>query len=430
MKRLLPLFIACCCASAVAPAFSADAVTLRFSWWGGKDRHQATLAALQAFEAKYPDIKIKAEYTGWEGYFSRLTTQINSGTEADLIQTNWNWLTLMSRKGDGFYDLNKLAGTLDLKQFSPAALATTTVNGKLNALPLSTNVMGFYYNQASWQKAGLPLPKSWDELLAAGAVFKEKLGDNAYPIYVGEQDCMLLVFSWMYQQDQKPMIDVNRKRLAWDRADLTRAFGFYKKLVDNHVLPDTKVLASYGAKSTPIYELKPWMEGEWAGSYNWNVLYPSQSVTLKNPADLVPGPYPLLPGAKDAGQFRKTAIMYSIGRTTKHPKEAALLLNFLVNEPEGVIPVGLERGAPLSQAADKLLREKGILQDSDPVIAGLLQSYALPNNFVATPYMEDMQFGALFTAVREKIDYGKMSVEDAASDFEQQANRILKRVMR
>ncbi|SFQ96245.1 MULTISPECIES: ABC transporter substrate-binding protein [unclassified Enterobacter] len=430
MKKLLPLLIACCCVSAVAPAFSADQVTLRFSWWGGKARHQATLEALKAFEARYPDIKVKAEYTGWDGYFSRLTTQVNSGTEADLIQTNWNWLTLMSKKGDGFYDLNTLKETLDLTQYTPASLATTTVNGKLNALPLSTNVMAFYYNQTTWQKAGLELPKNWDELIKAGNVFKEKLGESYYPVFAGEQDSMLMIFSWMYQQNQKPMIDIEKKRLAWDHADIVKALGFYKTLIDNHVLPSTKVVASYGAKITPHYELKPWMNGEWAGSYNWNVLYPSQSITLKNPSDLVLGPYPMFPDARDAGQFQKTALMYSIGRNTRHPKEAALLMNFLVNDPAGILPGGLERGAPLSKIADATLREKGILKDSDPVIAGLLQSFAVPNAFAATPFMEDMQINALFTAARENIDYGKMSVEEAASDLEQKANRILRRIMR
>jgi len=122
--------------------------------------------------------------------------------------------------------------------------------------------------------------------------------------------------------------------------------------------------------------------------------------------------------------------MYSIGRNTRHPKEAALLMNFLVNDPAGILPGGLERGAPLSKIADATLREKGILKDSDPVIAGLLQSFAVPNAFAATPFMEDMQINALFTAARENIDYGKMSVEEAASDLEQKANRILRRIMR
>ena len=45
---------------------TADAQTnnkvLRFSWWGGSGRHEATLKALRLFEEKNPGVKIKAEY--------------------------------------------------------------------------------------------------------------------------------------------------------------------------------------------------------------------------------------------------------------------------------------------------------------------------------------------------------------------------------
>jgi oligogalacturonide transport system substrate-binding protein len=36
----------------------------------------------------------------------------------------------------------------------------------------------------------------------------------------------------------------------------------YKKLVDSHVMPDTKYYASFGKSN--MYEMKPWIQGEWA----------------------------------------------------------------------------------------------------------------------------------------------------------------------
>jgi oligogalacturonide transport system substrate-binding protein len=49
-----------------------------------------------------PDINVKAEYTGWDGHLSRLTTQIAGGTEPDVMQTNWNWLPIFSKNGEAF----------------------------------------------------------------------------------------------------------------------------------------------------------------------------------------------------------------------------------------------------------------------------------------------------------------------------------------
>lgn len=428
MKKSALFLLACCGFGAMPIAHSADQVELRFAWWGGKARNQATLKALDAFEAKYPNIKVKAEYTGWDGFYSRLTTQINSNTEADVIQTNWNWLTLLSKTGDGFYDLNKLSQPIGLDQFSPAALASTTVNGKVNAIPVSANVMLFYYNAATWQKAGVPLPKSWDDLLKAGPAFKEKLGDNYYPLILTEQDSLLLLNSWVYQGNQKPMVDEKTRKLGWNHDDLVQAFTFYRQLVTAHAVPDSRTMASFGKGIA--YEMKPWINGEWGGIYNWNVMYTAESQNLSNPADLVMGDYPMREGAKDAGQFNKTALMLSISKNTRHPQEAALLINFLMSEKEGVVPVGLERGVPLSKAGAQILRDAGLLKENDPVLTGLTQSASLPNHSKPLPYLEDPQFTALFLAALQSIDYGKATVDQAATRFEEQANRILRRIMR
>lgn len=48
----------------VLPDGKLDKCTLRFSWWGGDDRHEATLKAIELWNKKYPDIKIEPEYGG------------------------------------------------------------------------------------------------------------------------------------------------------------------------------------------------------------------------------------------------------------------------------------------------------------------------------------------------------------------------------
>ena len=42
-------------------AVAQDNTTLRFAWWGGASRHEATLKAIKAFEQQNPGVKIKAE---------------------------------------------------------------------------------------------------------------------------------------------------------------------------------------------------------------------------------------------------------------------------------------------------------------------------------------------------------------------------------
>ena len=117
-------------------AFSslAQDVDLRMSWWGGNGRHQVTLKALEEFHKQNPDINVKAEYTGWDGHLSRLTTQIAGGTEPDVMQTNWNWLPIFSKNGDGFYDLNTLKDEIDLSQYDYVVDCVDTVTAKLELI--------------------------------------------------------------------------------------------------------------------------------------------------------------------------------------------------------------------------------------------------------------------------------------------------------
>ena len=69
-----------------------EKVELKFSWWGGDSRHEATQKAVDAFMAKYPNIKVECEYGAWDGWTEKCATQLNGGTAPDLMQVNWNWL--------------------------------------------------------------------------------------------------------------------------------------------------------------------------------------------------------------------------------------------------------------------------------------------------------------------------------------------------
>ena len=405
-------------------AWAQQPVELRMSWWGGNSRHQATLKALEAFEKTHPEIKVKAEYTGWDGHLSRLTTQMASGTEPDVMQTNWPWLIIFSKNGEGYYDLNTLKNELDLNQYQAKDLQSTTLNGKLNGLPISVNAPVFYYNDVTWKKAGLAYPTTWDAFFASGKSFQQKLGNNYYPYSMVDQDVILLLNAYMMQKYQKPMFD-SRGKFTWNDAQWEEAFSFVKRLSDDHVVPSPKTLSSYGKGN--LYEMKPWINGEWGGTFTWNISIRMYINNLTPKLEL--GDYVMLPGVTESGVYFKTAQMFSVAKSSKHPKEAAMLVNFLLNDPQAIEALGLERGIPLSKTAETLLTQKGVIDPNDPVVAGLRQAQSLPTTVVATPYIEDLQVVDQFMSAREKLDQGK-PIPQVVSDFRQQVERIVRRLNR
>ena len=104
---------------------------LRFAWWGGSARHAATLKAIALFEQRNPGLKVKAEYMGFNGYLERLTTQVAGGSEPDVMQINWAWLAMFSKRGTGVTDLDTYQGLLSLDQFSADDVAMGRVAGCL-----------------------------------------------------------------------------------------------------------------------------------------------------------------------------------------------------------------------------------------------------------------------------------------------------------
>lgn len=424
MKKYLLTAIA----AATLSIFSASAlaqVELRMSWWGGNDRHQATLKALEEFHNQNPDITVKGEYTGWDGHLSRLTTQIAGNTEPDVMQTNWNWMPIFSKDGNGFYDMLQQKTALHLDNFPQSSLAMATNADKLNGIPISMSSRLFFYNEAMWKKAGLDYPKTWDDLLAAGEVFKQKLGEKYYPLILEHQDAFSLLRSYMIQKHNKDIINPETNLLNYSSDEWKEFFGFYKQLVDKHVIPSSKYYASFGKAN--LYEMKPWITGEFGGVYMWDSTITKYGDNLQPPMKLALAQYPLLAGATDAGLFYKPAQLYSIGRNSKHPEEAAKLVNFLMNDPAAADILKLTRGVPLSKAAKTELEAKGILKADNLSVASITQSEKLPQKIIASPYFDNPQLVVQFQDAIQSIDYGKGSVDAVAEEFQASGNRLLKK---
>lgn len=407
-------------------ARAATPVTLRLSWWGGSDVHRSYLAAIKRFEAKYPHISVKAEYTGWAGHLERLTTQIAGETAPDVMQINWNWLVLFSRAGDGFYDLRKLAGEIELDQFDADSLGMGSVRGRLNAIPVSMAARLFYYNATTYERAGLGLPKTWDELLAAGPLFRDRLGADYYPLDLNLQDVVAIARTWHIQQTGAALVDEAHAQLNADVDQSIAAARLYQQLVDQHVVPGARERASFG--NVPPQEMRPWITGRYAGVHQWVSAIGKSADTLEAGQRIALGDFPLMAGAKDAGLLYRPAMLMAVNRNTRHAREAGLLVNFLLNDPEAARIFEVKRGAPVSKRALQVLHDSGSLKGL--AWDGLQQIQRLPNRVRESGFFEHPRVRDGFIDTYEKLGYGRLGVEEAGRRMFEDVNAILRRVIR
>ena len=190
MKKL----IACLLMLALTlSAVSGMAESLTFSWWGGDACNEATQDAVAAF-SDATGVTVDNTYSSGNGWEYRMSQYFAVGAAFDVNQINWNWLfSFVNEFGENpFCDLNDVDDVIDLGQFDKAALAQCTIEDELLAIPVSMTGRLFCWNETAWQKAGLEIPKTLAELMAAGPVFAEKLGDAHYPLALDTYDKMCL----------------------------------------------------------------------------------------------------------------------------------------------------------------------------------------------------------------------------------------------
>jgi oligogalacturonide transport system substrate-binding protein len=414
---------------ASAQAQSQEAQTLRFSWWGGGERHEATLKAIAAFEARNPGVKIKAEYMGFQGYLERLSTQIAGGSEPDIMQINWAWLSMFSKTGEGFYDLNRSRNLVALNQFSDEELKMGTVQGRLNGLPSSYTARIFVWNKTSFDRAGLPLPATWDQLLAAGKVFQQKLGDKAYVIDGEAYDMILTSQAYIAQKHGTPYVSPAQPKVAMSEQALLEWVQTYKKLTENHVGVPLPLRASLGGAEKPTEQQPDWVNGNWAGNYTWDSVLRLRESTLGKDQKLDIGEFLTLPNAKSSGMFGRPALMFSVSKRSKHPEVAARFLSFLLTDPEAARILGLTRGVPAADSQfHTLVKEnriaplelKAYLQIKKQKDAGRIE---LPS-----PLFENARFQKFMREVFETVAYGKATEHEAAQRLLVEGNALLQRI--
>ncbi len=333
-------------------------VELKFSWWGGDSRHEATEKAIQAFMAKYPNITVTAEYGAWSGWEEKQALNIMGGNAADVMQINWNWIESYSGNGKNFANLEDYKDVLDLTQFPAESLELCKADGKLMAVPVALTGRLFYWNKTTFDEVGVAIPTDEASLFAAGEAFKA-FDEDYYPLAMGEYDRMIFLVYYLESIYGKPWVQDGQ--LQYTAEEIAAGMEFMNKLEDGHVIPTLAVLN--GDMADSIDKNAKWIDGKYAGILEWDSSASKFEQAVKESTnkpghEVVIGDF-IKFGDYDGG-FTKISMGLAVAASSAHPKEAAMLINFLLNDQEGVEICSTERGIPCSAAAVQVLNEKDL----------------------------------------------------------------------
>jgi len=387
-----------------------EKVTLRFSWWGGDGRHQATLAAIEAYKQVAPNVTIEAEYQGFDGYEQKVKTQLASATAADIIQLDVPWMKELT-KSDFFLDLSKQEG-MSLDGFDKEFLNNFSIfNDKMVALPSGVNAYALVINKTAADKLGVPadIQWDWDTLYEEGKKLHEK--DSSKYLLLADHGMLMQDFTNMLKQ---------RTGAQWINEDYT--LGFTKE--------DAVSALSWLDKAMKAGVYQPLGEADlFYGKTEQNPKWINQDIpiisamssTLLSLRSVLPEGIEVVTAlpvidknAKNTAVLVRPSQLLAISGKSKHPEEAVKFLNWFMNDAESAVILGDVRSVPASTTAQQAAVEAGKIDAAitNAVEMGL-KNAGIVDNAIAT----NSEVSSILQDVIEKVAFGKSAPDNAAQEL-------------
>lgn len=419
-RRSLLMGSAAAFGASMLPAFAQEK-RLRMFWWGSKERADRTFKGNELYMAKNAGMKIDGETIGWSDYWPRMATQAAGRNLADVIQMDYRYIFEYARRG-ALLDLSPFIGkAIDVANFDKNSVDCGKVDGKLYGINLGNNSTAMMVNAAAFEAAGLKAPTSGIALDDFGKLCTELTKAAKKEGFHGSQDGGgnepgFEVFvrqrgGELYLEDGKPGFK------AEDAADW---FGFWDSLRQSKGC----VSAEVQAMDKQNIETNPLTLGKAAvGFAHSNQLVGFQAV---NSAKLSIAAYPSGPAGSKPGAYLKPSMFFSVAATSKNAEDAAKVISYVINDPEGLKAYGVERGVPPSSKA-----RESIAGDLDALGKAMVDYIAEVTPKVGPlpppPPKGAGEIAFLLRRTNEEVGFGRVKAAEAGKKFFAEASSILSR---
>jgi multiple sugar transport system substrate-binding protein len=394
---------------------------LRMFWWGAKERAERTDKVNQLYASGHPEMTIAGESLGWTDYWARLATQTAGRNAADVLQMDYRYIYEYARRGALLPLDNYVPNALNLTDFSPAAVDSGKVDGKIYGVSLGLNSTAMVYDKALIQSLGLREPvwnMTWSEIgdLAA-EITKAAKRDGFTGMEDGGRNEPLLEV-WLTQRGKS--LYTGEGKVGYDEKDMAEWFAFWSDLRKRgaSAAPDTQAL-DRGEIDSNLLSI-----GKTAMAFaHSNQLVGFQAISKSK---LGLSTYP--DGGKGAkpGQYLKPAMMWSVAAQSKQAEAAVKLVSYFVADLEAGKVLGVERGVPPSSAVRNV-----VTPTLDDLGRAMVDYISLVSDKVGPlpppPPRGAGEIQSVLRRVNEQVGFGRLTPADGAKQFVAEAAAVLAR---
>ncbi|MCU4749762.1 MULTISPECIES: ABC transporter substrate-binding protein [unclassified Streptomyces] len=394
------------------PELSEEEVTISFAWWGAGARTQATMEAIELFEADHPNITVEAVYSDWNGYWDRMATATAAGDMADVVQFDQLYLSSYAERG-ALLDLSTVDNILDPSALPDAVLDSGRVGDTLYAVPTGATTNGVAVNTTLFERYGVDLPDTdtwtWEDLEEASVALGQASGGEVSGVSPFGVDAFTLTV-WARQHGAQLFDSDGQLALPTDVLA-----GYWQRVLD---LIDSGAAPSVARISEKIglpLDQTSLVTGETAMAFipagqfsSYRAAAPDFDFTLVNwPADAQ---------TPQGFQYLKPSMYWAGASTSSHPAEAALLIDFLTNDVRVAEIFGLDRGEPGNPAFREAVQPTLDAGGQEALAFTEAMSGEVGDTPPITPNgASDIE--VILTRYYQQVIFGETSPEEAAASF-------------
>lgn len=390
----------------------AQTTTLRFSWWGSDGRHKATLAAIDLYQKKNPNVKIEAEYGGFDGYEQKMKVQMAAGTAPDVVQIDQPWLPDLAGSKNFLLGLDKNP-EMELSGFDADFMEDfCTFGGRVVAVPAGTNAQTQLVNLTLAKKLGFSLdkPLDWDTLITEA----RRINKSAPGTYLFNYDGLShwgFLSGQLRQLAGQPIVD-DSGRITFTKAQAVRSFQWLLDAVDAGVFQPIGEAA--------LFSSKPEQNPKWTGQQvlsttQWTSGLAKDKSTLPAATEWTVILPPTFAGLKSGTAMIRPASVYAVTARSKSAKEAVRFISWLTNDAEAALILGTVRSVPASSLARAALAKDP--NAIDPLQTKAIELAAKSRLKPDTVLSSNSQIQTILGDLCNLVEFKQMSPEKAADEL-------------
>lgn len=231
-------------------------------------------AMAEAFMERHPDVRVKIVADVSHGpYLSVLTTRFIGGNPPDVMVTDDVYVGQFAKEGlimplDGFIESDPAYRP---ENYPPSMVRDGCVDGERYSIPWYGGYGCLFYRTDLLAKAGVAVPQTWQELVAACKILQTTSGIE-YPFAMNPKAAFWMM-PWIWQNGGRIMSD-DLRRVLIDSPGFIDAVQFVHDLMHVHAVMDPTLAT--GSKLTDLWSTGKAaivIDGSWnAGRYD--ELYP------------------------------------------------------------------------------------------------------------------------------------------------------------